>query len=418
MPGNKYEVLIIGGGPGGTAAATYLAKAGRTVLLLEKEFFPRFHIGESLLPYNRRLFDEMGLTPILEKHGFPKKYGAQFHLGNGTKSTYFVFRKGRFTREIESYQVERATFDHLLLKHARQCGAEVHEGWTVERFSSGKDMVTVEASDPDGQARQFQAEFLLDASGRSNLTGNQERMRQIHPDLKKIAIFGHFRNVRIDAGERSGDTVIVRLKDKWFWLIPLAADKVSIGCVLDQAEFVRSGETPSEIFFRICKSTPVMRDRMEHAKLCGPLQATSDFSYYNKRLVGRRLIRIGDAAGFMDPIFSAGVFLAMTTGKWAAETVIKALQRGNDGERGLRKYERRAKTALETYWEMVRNFYTIPFLEVFFEPRERFNLASTVNAVLAGELERRWSLRWRMRLFFWLVRRQAQRPFLPRLNVE
>ena len=124
----KYDVLVIGGGPGGSAAATLLARAGKNVLLLEKEHFPRFHIGESLLPYNRKLFDEMGVLPTLEAAGFPRKFGAQFHLGNGNKVLKLVFRNGRFTRETSAFQVERATFDHILLKHARSSGAEVREG--------------------------------------------------------------------------------------------------------------------------------------------------------------------------------------------------------------------------------------------------------------------------------------------------
>src|SRR5262249_39278080 len=130
-----YDALIIGGGPGGGSAATFLARAGRKGVVLEKEIFPRFHIGESLLPYKRALFAEMGVLPTLEAAGFPKKFGAQFYLGNGSKSTQFIFRQGRLTREKEAIQVERAQFDHLLLKHARSCGADVREGWTAARFS-------------------------------------------------------------------------------------------------------------------------------------------------------------------------------------------------------------------------------------------------------------------------------------------
>src|SRR6266851_8920392 len=131
-----YDALIIGGGPGGSTAATFLARAGRGVLVLEKEHFPRFHVGESLLPYNRRVFAEMGVLPKLEAAGLIKKKGAQFHLGNGSKALQLVFRNGRFTREAEAFQVERAAFDHLLLNHAQECGAEVRAGWTATRFTS------------------------------------------------------------------------------------------------------------------------------------------------------------------------------------------------------------------------------------------------------------------------------------------
>ena len=418
MSDRPYDVIIIGGGPGGSAAATFLAREGKRVLVLEKEVFPRFHIGESLLPYNRRLFDEMGVLPELEAAGFPKKFGAQFHLGNGRKNIKLVFAMGKFTREPAAFQVERAKFDHILLKHARSSGAEVREGWTVSRFSSDATGVSVEARDESGKAASLRAQFLLDASGRSNLTGNQEGLRVIHPTLKKLAVFGHFTGVRVDPGSKAGDTIIIRLKDKWFWLIPLSAEKVSVGCVMEGAEFAAAKKSPVEIFDEIWKSSAPMRERMDGAQIVGAIQVTSDFSYYNRRLVGERLLRIGDAAGFMDPIFSAGVYLAMHSGKLAAETVLKTMASGGDGAKYFANYEKRVMHAMKFYWEMVEQFYTTPFMEVFLEPREKFQLASAVNAALAGEVEGGWAMQWRMRLFFWIVKLQARHSLLPRISFD
>ena len=413
-----YDALIIGGGPGGSATATYLARAGRKVLLLEKEKFPRFHIGESLLPYNRALFEEMGLLPALQAAGFPRKFGAQFHVGNGTTATKFVFGLGRFTREPEAIQVERAKFDHILLQHAAKTGAEIREGWAVTRFAADNGHVTLDARSPEGEAKQFQARFLIDASGRGNFTGNQEGIRVVHPKLKKLAVFGHFTGVKLDEGDRGGDTVIVRLANKWFWLIPISAEKTSVGCVMDADEFAAAKSSPAEVFQHWAKSSPVVSERMEHATLCGAMQTTSDFSYKNKRFAGHRLLRVGDAAGFMDPIFSAGVYLAMFSGKLAAQAVDESLKKNDDGARRFAAYEKRVQDAMQFYWQMVENYYTTPFMELFLQPREKFNLPAAVNAVLAGELQGGWRLKWRLRLFFLLVRAQARWPLVPRITFD
>jgi FADH2-dependent halogenase len=411
-----YDVLIIGGGPGGSSAACYLARAGRRVLVLEKEIFPRFHIGESLLPYNHAIFRELGLLPLLEQSGFPRKTGAQFHVANGSHSVQFIFGQGRFTREPQTIQVERAKFDHILLKHARTCGAEVREGWTVQKSSSAEDHTSIETRDPDGRSHTFTARFLIDASGRGNLTGNQENLREIHPRHKKLAVFAHFTGVRLDLGERSGDTVIVRLDNKWFWIIPISAEKTSVGLVIDKDEFAQAGGDPEKIFQHWIETSPPIKQRMAEATRMGELQVTSDFSYINRRLVGHRVLRVGDAAGFMDPIFSAGVFLAMWSGKLAAQAVTESLAKDSDGARRLRRYEKRVRRAIEFYWLMVENYYTQPFMELFLQPRNHFDLPAAVNAVLAGELDAGWSVRWRLQYFYLLVKLQARWPLVPRIS--
>jgi len=294
----------------------------------------------------------------------------------------------------------------------------VSEGWTVTRFASDADGVTTEARSDGGLVASFHSAFLVDASGRANLTGNQEGLRVIHPRLKKLAVFGHFTGVRLDDGEKAGDTVIVRLHNKWFWLIPLSPQKVSVGCVMDQEEFARAKETPEAIFTRLWQSSVPLRERMQDARLVGVFHATTDFSYKNRRFVGRRLLRVGDAAAFMDPIFSSGVYLAMFSGKLAAQAINKSLTAGDDGSHRLRRYERRVYKAMKFYWEMVENFYTTPFMEVFMSPREKFHLASAVNAVLAGELEGGWAMRWRMRLFFCIVKFQSGFPLAPRISFD
>ena len=416
MSDGIYDALIIGGGPGGSAAATFLARSGKRALVLEKEHFPRFHIGESLLPYNLRLFKEMGVLPTLEAAGFPVKRGAQFHIGNASKGLKLVFREGRFTRQTMAFQVERATFDQLLLNHARSSGAEVREGWTVTKYACQPGGTEIQARNEAGQTETWRAQFLIDASGRGNFTGNQENLRVIHPKLKKLALFGHFEGVLLDEGTAAGDTVIVRLENKWFWVIPVSATKTSVGCVMDQEEFAGAKLSPGELFEQIWRSSAAMRKRLKHSRLLNPIQTTSDFSYYNRRLVGTRLVRVGDAAGFMDPIFSAGVYLAMYSGKLAAEVVCQSLASPSGEQKRLKTYEARVFRAMKFYWEMVEAFYTTPFMELFMEPRAKFDLPDAITAILAGELEGGWAMDWRRRLFFWLIKLQDRWPLVPRIS--
>lgn len=415
-----WDVIVIGGGPAGSCAATWLARNGQRVLLMEKERFPRFHVGESLLPYNTYIFEELGILPELQSAGFFPKFGAQFHLGNGAKGTGFIFRNGRFTRHHAAFQVERARFDEILLRHARRSGVEVREEVSVERFRTTPDRVEVDATPAGGTPFTATAKFLVDATGRGNVTGNQESMRIPNPKLKKLAVFAHFEGVRLDSDGRAGDTVIVRLENKWFWIIPLeknaTADKVSVGLVMDRDEFAAERIAPAEVFEKWRRSSPTMGERMSEARPVTPFHVTSDFSYRNRKFFGPRLVRVGDAAGFIDPIFSSGVFLAMYSGLHAARAVRQALQSGGDGTREFAPYERRVNQAMSIYSEMVEGFYTQPFMELFLEPRAKWNLAAAVNAILAGELDNPWYLRWRMWLFFLLVRIQARHPIVPRFS--
>jgi FADH2-dependent halogenase len=210
--------------------------------------------------------------------------------------------------------------------------------------------------------------------------------------------------------------VIIRLENKWFWIIPINEEKTSVGCVMDAEEFARAKRSPEEIFNAIVSGSAVIRERMKMAALVSPMQTTSDFSYKNRRFIGPRLIRVGDAAGFMDPIFSAGVYLAMHSGKLASEMVMKSLAAGDDGERRFGAYERRIQNSMAYYWRMVEGYYTTPFMELFMEPRDKFSMPAAITALLAGEVEGGWKIRWRLWIFFQLVKIQARFPLVPRLT--
>ena len=413
------DAIVIGGGPAGSCAATWLARRGRSVLLLEREQFPRFHIGESLLPYNSEIFEELGLNQRLKSAGFPVKTGAQFHLGNQAKQTAFVFREGRFTRHHAAFQVERSRFDEILLRHGADCGVDVREGVAVDRVATDPEGVTVTTT--SGEA--FRGRFVIDASGRSNLTGTQEGLKVPNPRLRKLAVFAHFDGVQLDPGSKGGDTVIVREAQHWFWLIPLRIDgeghgRVSVGAVLDRDAFSGMEGSATKILKRLIECSPAVKSRMGTAVAASEVRVTSDFSYRNSRLSSRRCIRVGDAAGFIDPIFSSGVFIAMYSARAAATAVEEGLTGGHDASGAFERYEHRLAAAMRVYQEMVEGFYTKPFMELFLEPRAKLGIAAAVNAVLAGELAGGWRLRWRMRVFFWLVRLQARFPLVPRFSFE
>jgi FADH2-dependent halogenase len=276
----------------------------------------------------------------------------------------------------------------------------------------------VQAKDENGRTETFRGRFLIDASGRGNFTGNQERLRVVHPELKKVAIFGHYEGVVLDQGPQSCDTVIIRLQNKWFWVIPVSATKTSVGCVMDQEEVAQAKQSPVEVFNRIWQSSTALRQRMENARLVGAIQTTSDFSYYNRRLVGPRLLRVGDAAGFMDPIFSAGVYLAMYSGRLAAHMVLDSLAAGDDGTARLKKYEKKVFRAMQFYWDMVERFYTPTFIELFMEPRPKFSIPDAILAILAGEVEGGWRIEWRRWVFFFLLKLHARRPLVPGVTFE
>jgi len=305
--------------------------------------------------------------------------------------------------------------DRRLAEAAESLGATVQEGWTVLRSRNDADGVEVEARNEQGDTLKYRGKFLIDASGRVNFTGNQEGIREMDPKLKKVAIFGHFAGVKVDCGEKMGDTVIIRLENAWFWIIPLSPQKISVGLVMDKDDLQESSLTPAEIFEQTWRSSLPLRERMSEARLLGQIYATSDFSYKNRTFVGERLLRVGDAAGFMDPIFSSGVFLACYSARLAAEVVNMALKKGTNGARQMAKYDRQVYRAMEFYWDMVRGFYTTPFMEMFMSPRDKFNLPSAITAVLAGELEGGWKMNWRMKVFFWLVKIQRKWPLVPRI---
>ncbi len=416
-PDPQTEVVIIGGGPAGSTAATILAQAGRKTLVLEKEKFPRFHIGESLLPYNRQIFEEIGIWPKIAAAGFMKKRGAQFLMGNGSLGIRLNFSNGSFNKYQESIHVERSKFDDMLLTHAREAGAEVREESRVIECRVGAEDVSVRYRDADGAEQEVRSKFLIDASGLSNLTASRDALRDYYPGHRKVAIFGHFANTDMPQGDEKGDILIVRRENSWFWLIPLEDNKTSVGLVLDRADLQNPGKDIGKIFHDAVQDTAAVRDRFARAEAVGDLHAVADFSYRNSRLVEPRLVRVGDASGFIDPVFSSGVMLAMASARHGARVVDEALTAGTALTAGMRAYEKTTRKCLSLYWEFIENFYTLPFAQVFFQPTNRLRMVCAISSVLAGSTETSFAVRWRLRVFFLIVRLNKWLPVVKRIPV-
>ncbi len=413
-----WDVVVVGGGPAGSTAATTLAKSGRRVLVLEKEKFPRFHVGESLLPYNRRVFDDLGVWPKLETAGFMKKRAAQFLMGNGSHKVRLDFSKGSFTKYPEAIQVERAKFDHILLNHAKDCGAEVREQCLVLSHRVNENEVEIHYRDAGGVEQDVRASFLMDASGLSNLTANCDAIRRFYPGHKKVAIFCHFANVDMPGGEEKGDILIVRRENSWFWLIPLEDNKTSVGLVLDRGDFQSLGKDAAKIYHDAVRDTPVVRERFVRAEALNAFNVVTDFSYRNDRLVDPRIVRIGDASGFIDPIFSSGVMLAMTSGQHGARAVHEALASGNSMTPALLAYEKATRRRIGQYWEFIENFYQPHFAQLFFQPSNRLQMVCSINAVLAGCTSLPFAAWWRLRGFFFLVWLNKTFPVTKRIPIS
>ena len=398
------DVIVIGGGPAGSTAATLLARQGFSVLLLERERFPRFQIGESLLPYNNDLFDRLGVTEQLDRGDFFPKYGAYFVTGDGKVGCSFRFDQTLEDPYRKSFQVKRAEFDHLLLRNAAANGVEVREETAVASVDLGNpEQATVRTR----AGEELTARFVVDASGHGAVLGSRIGSKSDIKELTKIACFAHYRGVTRAEGREGGSTIIVVLRNAWFWLIPVSAEVMSVGVVLDRDEFRASGLTPEQMLEKTIAETPFVLERMQNAERTTQVYARKDFSFRMSNLVGSNYALAGDAAGFLDPIFSTGVFLAMKSADLVAGAVSVRLRENSMVP--LRHYERDLTGALDKYFRFIEHFYRREFLEVFMQPSPRFGLMRVIVGVLAGDIFAARRGRFRLALFFALVRIQRWR---------
>src|SRR2546423_2011634 len=315
MSGEMYDVAIIGGGPAGSVAAALLARAGRRVVVFERDKFPRFHIGESLLPFSMQAFTRLGLHEKFAQAGFMEKFGGEMYGACGDEGVKFYFEDGFRSRTDRSYQVTRADFDKVLLDHAAESGAEVREETAVEKVDfSNEDATLVIFRQRNGGAEEIRARYVLDASGRNSILSAKFKLKKNYQHLQKVSVFAHYDGMIRAEGRDGTLTRMVRAIDRWFWVIPLSATRTSVGVVLDGAVYKKSGLGPEEFLQRAIEEQPLLLQQMRDADRVTPVRTAADFSYRSTQLTGDRWMLAGGAAGFIDSGFSSGVFLAVLAG--------------------------------------------------------------------------------------------------------
>jgi len=399
-----FDVAIIGGGPAGSSAGTLLAKAGRRVVIFEKERFPRFSVGESTLPAVLNTLERMGVREKIDNGGFLIKYGGEIVSACGRR-VRFYFRNGFKAKRPTAYQVLRSKFDRILLDHAAETGCDVRQQTPVNSFEIDDDGVTL-SSGNGGQV--VRAKYVIDCSGRNCLIGNRFQLKRPFPNLRKFSLYAYYDDVRREDGPDGTLTRMVRTKDSWFWMIPLSGNTTSIGVVMDTEKFRGLKMNPEEALAHCIAEQPVVNESMENARRVTNVYATGDFSYRNKQLFGDRWLLAGDAAGFIDPVFSSGVYLALLSGEQAADALNLVLDRPQQRAKAFRYYERRIGRVLDIYLRWASAWYTQEFVEVFLYPKEIFELVPTVSAVLSGNEIRDFSIRWRLCIFHLLVALQKR----------
>jgi flavin-dependent dehydrogenase len=395
-----HDVIVIGGGPAGSTTATLLAKQGFDVLLLERERFPRFQIGESLLPFNNDVFARLGILDQLRQGDFVPKYGAEFVTGDGARGYTFRFDQNLKAPHNRAFQVTRAKFDELLMKTASEAGVVVRQETNVVGVDLASTTVTVAGGET------IAARFIVDASGHSAFLGSKLGGRAQIEQLKSVATFAHYRNVPRPPGREAGNIVVVVLRDAWFWMIPITQEIMSVGLVATRDHVKSCGLRPEELLERTIRETPYTAERMKDAERVCEVRTRKDFSYAMERIVGENFACVGDAAGFLDPIFSTGVYMAMKSAVIVADGIGSLLKNGD--MRPLLRYQRSFQKAIGRYLRFVAHFYTRPFLELFLSPHPRFGLIKAIVRVLAGDVWGTPGGRFKLAIFFALVALQRR----------
>ncbi len=390
---------MVGGGPAGSTIAALLAERGEHVVLVEKDRHPRVHIGESLLPFNLPLFERLGVKDEIARIGMPK-YGAEFvSLYNG-KTSGFEFANGWDKGFPYAYQVRRSEFDHILLKNAAAKGATVIEECRVTDVAFPPEGGAVASGrDADGQVRRWRAKFLVDASGRDTLLASRFDIKHRNPKHASAAIFGHFTGAHRSSGKAEGNIALFWFDHGWCWFIPLADGTTSVGAVC-RPGYIKSRKTDLRDFFiatiALC---PPLAQRLEHARLVSPVTGTGNYSYRSKRMMGKSYIMVGDAFAFIDPMFSTGVYVAMSSAFLGADVVSACLREPQKSARAFKIFDARVRRALDAYSWYIYRMNTPALRTMLLTTTNPFRLQEALLSLMAGDVFRRSPIHARLVAF-------------------
>ncbi|MGH1364739.1 MAG: NAD(P)/FAD-dependent oxidoreductase [Calditrichia bacterium] len=386
---DKYDALVVGGGPAGSTAATLLAMKGHRVALIEREKFPRYHVGESLIPYCYFILEKLGMLEKLNASSFTKKYSVQFASSSGKLSQPFYFHEHNDHPSSKTWQVVRSEFDKMMLENAAENGVTVFEQMRARKIIE-QDGVTqgVIATDVDGNEHRFEASLTVDASGRNGFFATRNGWRVADENLQKISIWAYYEGATRDPGIDEGATTVAYLPDNgWCWYIPLPDNKVSVGVVADKEYLYRESRDPETIMNAEIARNKWLSEHLESGKLCSEYWVTGDYSYRSKHCAADGVVLTGDAFSFLDPVFSSGILLALHSGAEAAEAADCALKSGNVSASQFAEYGESVRGSVEAMRKLIYAFYDSEFnFREFF--RKYPDSRNDVTDCLIGRLDR------------------------------
>lgn len=392
-----YDVLIIGAGPAGATSAALLAGMGHRVLVLEREKFPRYHVGESLIPFAFEPLDRLGLIPRMKRSHFVKKYSVQFVAPNGSASQPFYFFN-RYDRETiaQTWQVFRSEFDQMLMEHARAKGASVLEEMTVTGLLKADGRVVgARGTTKEGASFEFRAPITLDCTGKESFAAVRQGWRLRDPYLNKVAVWTYYKGSKRATGLNEGQTTVAMIPEKgWFWHIPLHDDLVSVGVVADGKYLTRGGvKSPEAIFQRETEQNLWIKDHLSIGQQLGPYFLTSEFSFHAKHCATEGLLLVGDAFCFLDPVFSSGLMLALKSGVLAADAVHGAILADDFSPARFGGYAATLRRGIENMRKLVYAFYDPNFS--FRVITDKYpELAGDITDCLSGDVNKDFSKLW------------------------